>query len=87
MGLDGGLSVRAENVNWLDDLLVDILDELFNGLLEDLSLRRCECAVVGREVFDALCPFGLLELAGMRRGQLIVDFLRLSLGRGSSNSF
>jgi hypothetical protein len=38
MGLDSDLSVGPEDIDRLENLLVDILDELFDGLLKDLAV-------------------------------------------------
>jgi hypothetical protein len=64
--LERRFSIGAKNVYWLDDRLVHILDELFDGFGEDLPLGGGECALVGRECLDSLYTFGLLEFAAYR---------------------
>lgn len=38
VGLDGELAIAAKNIDGLDDFLVNILDELFDRLGEDLPV-------------------------------------------------
>ena len=66
MCLEGGFAIGAQDVNGLYDLLVDILDELFDWFGEDLSFWGCEGAVIASESLYSLCPFCLLEVATER---------------------
>jgi hypothetical protein len=63
VGFEGGFSVGPENVDGLDDLLVYILDEFFDGLGEELALGSCECALVVCKITNSLAAFRLFEFA------------------------
>jgi hypothetical protein len=64
VGFNGGFSVGSENVDGLENLLVYILDEFFDGFRQDLTFGGCECALVGCMVTNSLAAFCLLEFAG-----------------------
>jgi hypothetical protein len=64
LGFNGGFSVGSENVDGLENLLVYILDEFFDGFGEDLTFGGCECALVACKATNSLAAFCLLEFAG-----------------------
>ena len=60
----GGLAIGAEDVNWGDAALLDILNEFCDWAGEDASLVGSQGAVVDfRQGSKALLSLGLLELA------------------------
>ncbi len=49
MSFERGFAIGAEDVNWENGLLVDILDELLNGFGEHIAFGGAEWPVVGGE--------------------------------------
>lgn len=63
MCFQGGFSVGAENVDGLQDLLVHILNELFDWFRENVAFGGGEGAMVASEVLYSLRALCLLEFA------------------------
>lgn len=63
MCFQGGFSVGAENVDGLQDLLVHILNELFNWFREDAAFGGGKGAMIASEVLYSLGALCLLEFA------------------------
>lgn len=57
-------AVGAEDVDRVCDVLLNILDEVLNGLAEDRAFLRCErVTVCCRQICDLGCALVLLALA------------------------
>ena len=63
MCFQGGFSVGAENVDGLQDLLVHILNELFDGFRKNAAFGGGEGAIVASEILYSLGALCLLEFA------------------------
>jgi hypothetical protein len=84
MSLQRSFTICMEDINRLNNLLVDILNKLFNWLGKHRSIARCVGTLVGRETLYPLSTLSLLELAvkvsaelsiqknGQRRGNIPV---------------
>jgi hypothetical protein len=56
-------AVGSEDIDWLGDLLVDILNEFLNGFVENLPLGAGKAAMVAGEAINPPGAFLLFEVA------------------------
>ena len=80
MRFNGNFSIGAKDIDGFEELFMNILDEDFDGLRENVAVGGCYGAVVVRgETGDAGAPFDLFELAQIR-SQSVYFWKKLGLG-------
>lgn len=63
MGLDGNLAVSLEYIRSLACIFLNLLDQLFDRLINDCTIQDTEGGMIGNKAFDPSCPLIPLELA------------------------
>ena len=75
MCFERSFAIRAQDVDRLDDGLVDILDELFDGFREGRTFRGREGPLIVWKCCYALNPFSLLEFTRLELALLPLLFM------------